>query len=742
VCFSNKDLEVWSIDPIEFVRREWDLFGDIWDPRPAGITVLSDLLMFRKGDYLHVVAQMCMSVLTKYNTVKASIQNSNDPNASKLLLEVSSDKEGAMYILGCINRFLGSEQDISKTLEAFLTTHVITELDNQNLPFMRARAAWTIGEFYKVEWQNIDMFTQVLERMVVMTYSDPDFVVRLRSALALRYLVTQRNGHAKKILSPKLPQLLEVYLKILQDIESEEMFKALEGIIVAFDNEIAPFALTLVSKVVERFKELTDEDEDNDQAGMAASEAVSSIQIICHAVFRSPDVLFSLQSVLVPIFASDLLLAHCMEHFDESLELLAVLTCYTPGETSPQLWSLFPLLYAAGMTWGHTFIVNIVICLDNYIDRGKNTFLTGSAPVSLDDSPDAPPPVTITYLEMVFNLFKRVVADLQIDEMDVAEGCKLINAYIQHCTGHPSVDQLLPHIIQIVMTRLGTTENGITIESVYALLVQVILNALLANTKLTLQVLLSLTGVPQPDKMPGAANFNGVTYFVFELWRWLNDKRGFPNERDKKLAILALATIIRTPFEELPPVLQSAFPNILRQIIKTQDALASQRALSRGVNMITKEQRDVTDGDGDEDGEDGEENEDEDEEDSDDGRDVNKFYKVSDDEDIAGMVSEGVGEMVELKESVKQFWDKSSEGYEFMDPVADEDDYVETPFDAVDEIEVVVKSLQVIGTTNQALWTELMKAMTDDEKKFMEQMVTYVNEKAIPQPQPLGHQLG
>eukprot|EP01088_Endostelium_zonatum_P011536 TRINITY_DN2567_c0_g1_i4.p1 TRINITY_DN2567_c0_g1~~TRINITY_DN2567_c0_g1_i4.p1 ORF type:complete len:558 (-),score=138.21 TRINITY_DN2567_c0_g1_i4:132-1805(-) len=146
VCFSNKDLEIWNDDPSEFLRREWDYMEDYWDPKPCGVNVLVDLLTYRKGNYLNVVAQMCMQVLKNYSDQVGLLKQSGN---TKLLLEISSDKEGALYLLGNLTRFLGSEQEFAKGLEGFLTAHVITELDNP-LAFMRSRAAATLGEFYRV----------------------------------------------------------------------------------------------------------------------------------------------------------------------------------------------------------------------------------------------------------------------------------------------------------------------------------------------------------------------------------------------------------------------------------------------------------------------------------------------------------------------------------------------------------------------------------------------------------------
>jgi hypothetical protein len=47
-------------------------------------------------------------------------------------------------------------------------------------------------------------------------------------------------------LKPHLKQLLEAYLKTIQEIDNEELVGALEEIVKHFKDDIAPYALDLV----------------------------------------------------------------------------------------------------------------------------------------------------------------------------------------------------------------------------------------------------------------------------------------------------------------------------------------------------------------------------------------------------------------------------------------------------------------------------------------------------------------
>jgi hypothetical protein len=50
---------------------------------------------------------------------------------------------------------------------------------------------------------------------------------------------------ASEFLKPALKNILEVYLKLMSEIESEELVSALEEIVKHFKEDISPYALEL-----------------------------------------------------------------------------------------------------------------------------------------------------------------------------------------------------------------------------------------------------------------------------------------------------------------------------------------------------------------------------------------------------------------------------------------------------------------------------------------------------------------
>ena len=65
--------------------------------------------------------------------------------------------------------------------------------------------------------------------------------VKYEAALALSKML--KNDDAAAFLKPALSNLLEIYLKIMEDIDSEELISALEEIVEKFSEDIGPFVV-------------------------------------------------------------------------------------------------------------------------------------------------------------------------------------------------------------------------------------------------------------------------------------------------------------------------------------------------------------------------------------------------------------------------------------------------------------------------------------------------------------------
>jgi hypothetical protein len=84
-----------------------------------------------------------------------------------------------------------------------------------------------------------------MKEVVALTYEclhrDPALPVRLTAAISMKELL--RNDDACNMLKPHLKEILESYLKLMTEIESEELVSALEEIVSLYNEEIGPYAI-------------------------------------------------------------------------------------------------------------------------------------------------------------------------------------------------------------------------------------------------------------------------------------------------------------------------------------------------------------------------------------------------------------------------------------------------------------------------------------------------------------------
>ena len=115
-------------------------------------------------------------------------------------------------------------------MEPMLIQHVMPELESQT-PFLRSRACWVYGEFGDYDFKDEDHVKKAVDGVYKSLFA-PELPVRLSAALAMSKFI--KNETAESFLKPALGNILEVYLKIMNEIDSEELVGALEEIMSSY----------------------------------------------------------------------------------------------------------------------------------------------------------------------------------------------------------------------------------------------------------------------------------------------------------------------------------------------------------------------------------------------------------------------------------------------------------------------------------------------------------------------------
>ncbi|TYK24814.1 importin beta-like SAD2 [Cucumis melo var. makuwa] len=530
MCFNDNDQKLWDEDPHEYVRKGYDIIEDLYSPRTASMDFVSELVRKRGKENLQKFIQFIVGIFNRYD--EATIE-----------FKPYRQKDGALLAIGALCDKLKQTEPYKSELERMLVQHVFPEF-NSPVGHLRAKAAWVAGQYAHINFADQNNFRKALHS-VVAGMRDPELPVRVDSVFALRSFVEACRDLNE--IRPILPQLLDEFFKLMNEVENEDLVFTLETIVDKFGEEMAPYALGLCHNLAAAFwrcMNTAEADEEADDPGaLAAVGCLRAISTILESVSRIPQLFVQIEPTLLPIMRR-MLTTDGQEVFEEVLEIVSFMTFFSPT-ISMDMWSLWPLMMEALSEWAIDFFPNILVPLDNYVSRGTAHFLTCKAP---------------DYQQSLWNMISSIMADKNLEDGDIEPAPKLIQVVFQNCKGQ--VDQWIEPYLRITIERLQRTEKSY----LKCLLMQVISDALYYNASLSLNILQKL----------------GVAADVFNLWFQMLQqvkKSGvrvnFRREQDKKVCCLGLTSLLALPADQLPgEALGRVFRATLDLLVAYKDQVA------------------------------------------------------------------------------------------------------------------------------------------------------------------------
>lgn len=530
MCFNDNDQKLWDEDPHEYVRKGYDIIEDLYSPRTASMDFVSELVRKRKEN-LQKFIKFIVEIFKRYD---------ESPPEYKPYRQ----KDGALLAIGALCDKLKQTEPYKSELERMLVQHVFPEFKSP-VGHLRAKAAWVAGQYAHINFSDQNNFRKALHS-VVSGLRDPELPVRVDSVFALRSFVEACKDLNE--IRPILPQLLDEFFKLMNEVENEDLVFTLETIVDKFGEEMAPYALGLCQNLAAAFWKCMNtndeaDDEGDDSGALAAVGCLRAISTILESVSRLPHLFVHIEPTLLPIMRR-MLTSDGQEVFEEVLEIVSYMTFFSPT-ISLDMWSLWPLMMEALADWAIDFFPNILVPLDNFISRGTAHFLTCKDP---------------DYQQSLWNMISSIMADKNLEDNDIEPAPKLIEVVFQNCKGQ--VDQWVEPFLRITVERLRRTERSY----LKCLLMQVIADSLYYNAALTLNILQKL----------------GVATEVFNLWFQMLQqvkksgvKANFKREHDKKVCCLGLTSLLALPSDQLPgEALERVFRATLDMLVAYKDQVA------------------------------------------------------------------------------------------------------------------------------------------------------------------------
>ncbi|XP_010251770.1 PREDICTED: importin beta-like SAD2 [Nelumbo nucifera] len=644
MCFNDNDQKLWDEDPHEYVRKGYDIIEDLYSPRTASMDFVSELVRKRGKENLQKFIQFIVEIFKRYD--EAPIE-----------YKPYRQKDGALLAIGALCDKLKQTEPYKSELERMLVQHVFPEFSSP-VGHLRAKAAWVAGQYAHINFSDQNNFRKALHS-VVSGLRDPELPVRVDSVFALRSFVEACKDLGE--IRPILPQLLDEFFKLMNEVENEDLVFTLETIVDKFGEEMAPYALGLCQNLAAAFWKCMNTAEANDEAddtgALAAVGCLRAISTILESVNRLPHLFAHIEPTLLPIMRR-MLTTDGQEVFEEVLEIVSYMTFFSPT-ISMEMWSLWPLMMEALADWAIDFFPNILVPLDNYISRSTAHFLTCKDP---------------DYQQSLWNILSSIMADKNMEDNDIEPAPKLIEVVFQNCKGQ--VDQWVEPYLRITVDRLRRTEKSY----LRCLLMQVIADALYYNPSLTLGILQKL----------------GVATEVFNLWFQMLQqvkrsgvRANFKREHDKKVCCLGLTSLFTLHADQLPA------EALLRVLKATLDLLV---AYKEQVAEAAKEEDAEDDDDMD-----GFQSDDDDDENEGSDREMGVDAEDGDEADSV--------RLQKLAAQAKAFRPNDDSDDDDSDDDYSDDEGLQSPIDEVDPFVFFVDTMKVLQASDPARFQGLMQTL-------------------------------
>ncbi|KAL7531578.1 hypothetical protein ACHAXR_006571, partial [Thalassiosira sp. AJA248-18] len=522
MCLTEEDIDEFENDPHEFVHKQNSPLADFYDPRMSAITLVTSAVKYRGQDTMQPLLGFLTEILQRYNATEEASRN-------------HIEKDCALLMFGSLSEVLLGKKKYASELEGLMVSSVFPDF-NSPVGFLRCRACWMVQRFSETPWTDDGTHLRNLIQLVLQRLSDPALPCQIEASKALRFLIEVEGAHVT--LLPVLPQILNEYFRIMNEIGNDEVVAALQVIIDTFGEHIEPHAIALVTQLSSAFKNYVDAGEDDDDAAMAAAQCLECINTVLKGTCEHPELYKGMEGHLVPlvlqILGND---GEYLEYVEFALDTLTFLT-YFPLQISPQLWEAFPLLYVAFENWAFDYMILMAPPLNNFITKDPRHFLTASV-----ETPEG----AVKYIDMIFSIVSKTVNEDRSTESEQRKALSLYMSVLHNCTGQ--VDNYVPIINDIALAKLGQQVNAEN-PSTRHVIFQVLGSALYYNPELQL----------------GELEKRGVTQQVFT--QWIKEIDSMEGWLSQKMTVLGLLSTLRLPASSLPQHVGSMIPNIITAAVK------------------------------------------------------------------------------------------------------------------------------------------------------------------------------
>jgi len=436
----NEDLDLWINDPKNYINKQIDGFDFYFSKRFSVYKVLYGLMNYRKNkqdnnnnnppDY-YINFLIFLSEILKNNSQNQIEENKNIISKYKdqtFILNQNNIKYN--LIKEAILYLIESNEDLimkySKDIfEDLIENYIINELSSP-VELMREKSMKFIISFKNYKYKNENLLISIMTQVINLLQNDNYLQVKIYSVLTSNCLINQEKTHS--LLKGNIKNLLSLYLKLMEEIDLENIIESVQNIIKEFKEETKEFIIQLSEYLIKYFNKLIirEVDEENEiDNSLLINNLISTFTDIIHYFINNNEIYNNLEQYI--IFILDYcFIKNIYEQLDNGIELLEEII-KNSNKISKKIWNYFiPLITSVIGTeeelnkfkkefpnqiyegFGFDSINNIIKILKIFIFKDPNIFFN-----SFDNKGKK-------YIDYIMDLVKNII-----------EICEANNRYVE-----------------------------------------------------------------------------------------------------------------------------------------------------------------------------------------------------------------------------------------------------------------------------------------------------------------------
>uniref|UniRef100_A0A182VLJ7 Importin N-terminal domain-containing protein n=1 Tax=Anopheles merus TaxID=30066 RepID=A0A182VLJ7_ANOME len=512
MSYTDADEELWESDPIEYIRKKFDVFDDFVSPVQSAETLLHNCCKTRKG-ILTQVMQIIMQII-------------NTPGLDH------KEKDGALHMVGSLAEVLLRKKIFKEQVEQLLMQYVFPEFASPH-GHLRARACWVMHYFSDIKLKNPQVLEQIMRYLSNALLTDKDLPVKVEAAMSMQmFLISQEE--AAPFLESQIKDITMELLRIIRETENEELTSVLQKIVCTYSDQLPPIALDICQHLATTFSQVLESDDTGDEKAITAMGLLSTMETLLAVMEEHPQVLAALHPIVLQVIGH-VLQQNVFEFYEEAFGLVCDLTSKS---ISPDMWKLLEIIYELFQKNGAEYFVDMMPALHNYITVDTPAFLSNQ-----------------NHVIAMYNMCKSVLTSNATEESECS-AAKLLEVIILQCKGH--IDDFIPSFVELALMRLT---REVKTSELRTMCLQVVIAAIYYNPSLLLDILEKIP-IPVPDSSITA-------HFIRQ---WLHDYDCFLGIHDRKLCIIGLCTLLSLG-ERKPTVLSELPDKIIPTMLMIFDGL-------------------------------------------------------------------------------------------------------------------------------------------------------------------------